>query len=153
MGWLGSLGTQRRRRDTSRISQYFWTIYLNIIRDLMVIEIFDLYLLLSTCQRSRSIRSKRTPKPSSVKLEKNPLSTGSSLPSPVPMWSDPLMNSILLSLSSGTPNIKISFRLVYFSITIVKKLKSLDLPDLLQAVQSKKLPKEALRGVLSRFKL
>lgn len=35
----------------------------------------------------------------------------------------------------------------------MKKLKSLDLPDLLQAVQSKKLPKEALRGVLSRFKL
>lgn len=35
----------------------------------------------------------------------------------------------------------------------MKKLKSLDLPDLLQAVQAKKLPKEALRGVLGRFKL
>lgn len=34
----------------------------------------------------------------------------------------------------------------------MKKLKSLDLPDLLQAVQNKKLPKEALRGVLGRFK-
>ena len=35
----------------------------------------------------------------------------------------------------------------------MKKLKNYDLPDLLQAVQSKKLPKEALRGVLGRFKL
>lgn len=35
----------------------------------------------------------------------------------------------------------------------MRKLKSLDIPDLLQAVKSKKLPKEALRGVLGRFKL
>lgn len=35
----------------------------------------------------------------------------------------------------------------------MKKLKSLDLPDLIGAVKSKKLPKEALRGVLSRFKV
>jgi hypothetical protein len=35
----------------------------------------------------------------------------------------------------------------------VKKLKSLDLPDLIGAVKSKKLPKEALRGVLTRFKV
>ena len=35
----------------------------------------------------------------------------------------------------------------------MKKLKSLDLPDLLATVKSKKLPKEALRGVLPRFKL
>jgi len=35
----------------------------------------------------------------------------------------------------------------------MKKLKSLDLPDLIGAVKSKKLPKEALRGVLPRFKV
>lgn len=35
----------------------------------------------------------------------------------------------------------------------MKKLKSLDLPDLIGAVKSKKLPKEALRGVLTRFKV
>lgn len=35
----------------------------------------------------------------------------------------------------------------------MKKLKSLDLPDLISAVKSKKLPKEALRGVLPRFKV
>lgn len=34
----------------------------------------------------------------------------------------------------------------------MKKLKSLDLPDLIGAVKSKRLPKEALRGVLTRFK-
>ena len=34
----------------------------------------------------------------------------------------------------------------------MKKLKSLDVPDLLQSVKNKKLPKEALRGVLNRFK-
>ena len=35
----------------------------------------------------------------------------------------------------------------------MKKLKSLDLPDLFTAVKNKKLPKEALRGVLTRFKM
>lgn len=40
----------------------------------------------------------------------------------------------------------------YLFINQVKKLKSLDLPDLIGAVKSKKLPKEALRGVLTRFK-
>lgn len=35
----------------------------------------------------------------------------------------------------------------------MKKLKSYDLPDLIGAVKAKKLPKEALRGVLARFKL
>jgi len=35
----------------------------------------------------------------------------------------------------------------------VKKLKGLDIPDLLQAVKAKKLPREALRSVLGRFKL
>ena len=38
-------------------------------------------------------------------------------------------------------------------INLVKKLKSLDLPDLIAAVKAKKLPKEALRAVLPRFKL
>jgi hypothetical protein len=33
----------------------------------------------------------------------------------------------------------------------VKKLKSYDIPDLLQTVKTKKLPKEALKGVLPRF--
>lgn len=37
-------------------------------------------------------------------------------------------------------------------ISLVKKLKSLDLPDLIGAVKGKKLPKEALRSVTSRFK-
>lgn len=35
----------------------------------------------------------------------------------------------------------------------MKKLKSLDLPDLIGAIKAKKLPKEALRSVLPRFKL
>ena len=34
----------------------------------------------------------------------------------------------------------------------MKKLKSLDLPDLVGAVKAKKLPKEALRSILTRFK-
>lgn len=38
-------------------------------------------------------------------------------------------------------------------IQTMKKLKSLDIPDLIKTVKSKKLPKEALRGVLGRFKL
>lgn len=38
-------------------------------------------------------------------------------------------------------------------IQTMRKLKSLDIPDLLQAVKSKKLAKEALRGVVGRFKL
>lgn len=38
-------------------------------------------------------------------------------------------------------------------IQTMRKLKGLDIPDVLQAVKSKKLPKEALRGVLNRFKL
>lgn len=38
-------------------------------------------------------------------------------------------------------------------IQTMKKLKSLDLPDLIRTVKSKKLPKEALRTVLSRFQL
>lgn len=38
-------------------------------------------------------------------------------------------------------------------LTPVKKLKSLDLPDLIGAIKAKKLPKEALRSVLPRFKL
>ena len=35
----------------------------------------------------------------------------------------------------------------------MKKLKSLDLPDLIKTVKSKKLPKEALRTILPRFAL
>jgi hypothetical protein len=35
----------------------------------------------------------------------------------------------------------------------MKKLKSLDIPDLLNAVKSKKLPKEALKGLICRFKM
>lgn len=35
----------------------------------------------------------------------------------------------------------------------MKKLKSLDLPDLIKTVKAKKLPKEALRTVLPRFQL
>ena len=35
----------------------------------------------------------------------------------------------------------------------MKKLKSLDLPDLIKTVKAKKLPNEALRSVLSRFQL
>jgi hypothetical protein len=35
----------------------------------------------------------------------------------------------------------------------MKKLKSLDLPDLIKTVKAKKLPKEALKSVLPRFKL
>ncbi len=35
----------------------------------------------------------------------------------------------------------------------MKKLKSLDLPDLIKTVKAKKLPKEALRTILPRFQL
>ena len=35
----------------------------------------------------------------------------------------------------------------------MKKLKSLDLPDLIKTVKAKKLPKEVLKSVLPRFKL
>ncbi len=38
-------------------------------------------------------------------------------------------------------------------IQTMKKLKSLDLPDLVKTVKAKKLPKEALRTVLPRFQL
>jgi hypothetical protein len=38
-----------------------------------------------------------------------------------------------------------------YLIEVVKKLKSFDIPDLLQAVKSKKLPVDALKSVLSRF--
>jgi hypothetical protein len=38
-----------------------------------------------------------------------------------------------------------------YLIEVVKKLKSFDIPDLLQAVKSKKLPIDALKSVLSRF--
>lgn len=38
-------------------------------------------------------------------------------------------------------------------IQTMKKLKSLDLPDLIKTVKAKKLPKEALRTILPRFTL
>lgn len=38
-------------------------------------------------------------------------------------------------------------------IQTMKKLKSLDVPDLIKTVKAKKLPREALRGLLVRFKL
>jgi hypothetical protein len=38
-------------------------------------------------------------------------------------------------------------------ILTMKKLKSSDVPDLIKTVRAKKLPKEALKTILSRFKL
>jgi hypothetical protein len=38
-------------------------------------------------------------------------------------------------------------------ITTMKQLKGFDIPDLIKTVKSKKLPKEALKTILSRFKL
>jgi hypothetical protein len=35
----------------------------------------------------------------------------------------------------------------------VKKLKSLDIPDSIESVKSKKLPKEVLKPIIPRFKL
>jgi len=35
----------------------------------------------------------------------------------------------------------------------MKKLKSADIPDLIKTVKAKKLPKEALKTILSRFRL
>ena len=35
----------------------------------------------------------------------------------------------------------------------MKKLKSTDIPDLLKTVKTKKLPKEALKAILSKFSL
>ena len=35
----------------------------------------------------------------------------------------------------------------------MKKLKSSDIPDLIKTVKAKKLPKEALKTIISRFKL
>lgn len=64
-----------------------------------------------------------------------------------------LMNYQQHLVSSDKFNIRILFKQVKINLKLVKKLKSLDVPDLLQAVKGKKLPKEALRGVLGRFKL
>jgi hypothetical protein len=38
-------------------------------------------------------------------------------------------------------------------IITMKKLKSSDVPDLIKTVRSKKLPKEALKAIIGRFKL
>lgn len=38
-------------------------------------------------------------------------------------------------------------------ILTMKKLKSSDVPDLIKTVRSKKLPKEALKAIIGRFKL
>lgn len=38
-------------------------------------------------------------------------------------------------------------------LTNMKKLKGLDIPDLVKTVKAKKLPKEALKAITSRFKL
>ncbi|GEM_PF-3373204 len=38
-------------------------------------------------------------------------------------------------------------------IITMKKLKGVDVPDLIKTVRSKKLPKEALKAILPRFKL
>lgn len=57
------------------------------------------------------------------------------------------------STFSENSNIKTLSKQVNIFHIVVKKLKGYDLPDILQAVQNKKLPKEALRGVLGRFKL
>jgi hypothetical protein len=35
----------------------------------------------------------------------------------------------------------------------VKKLKSLDIPDLVKSVKNHKLPKEALRSIIPRFNI
>lgn len=35
----------------------------------------------------------------------------------------------------------------------MKKLKGYDIPDLIKTVKSKKLPKEALKSISSKFKL
>ena len=35
----------------------------------------------------------------------------------------------------------------------MKKLKSLDIPDSIESVKSKKLPKEVLKPIIPRFKL
>lgn len=36
---------------------------------------------------------------------------------------------------------------------VVKKLKGLDIPDSIESVKSKKLPKEVLKPIIPRFKL
>lgn len=38
-------------------------------------------------------------------------------------------------------------------INTMKKLKSADIPDLIKTVNSKKLPKDALKAILNRFKV
>lgn len=38
-------------------------------------------------------------------------------------------------------------------IQVMKKLKSYDIPDIIKTVKAKKLPREVLRSILSRFKL
>jgi hypothetical protein len=38
-------------------------------------------------------------------------------------------------------------------ILTMKKLKGSDVPDLIKTVRSKKLPKEALKAIIGRFKL
>lgn len=70
-----------------------------------------------------------------------------------PLWLLQWIKLIEIWLSIEKFSIVTSFKQVFHFRYLVKKLKSYDLPDLLGAVKAKKLPKEALRGVLPRFKL
>ena len=54
---------------------------------------------------------------------------------------DPLTNLMVLLLSSEKFNTSHLFKQVTIVFSLVRKLKGLDIPDVLQAVKSKKLPK------------
>lgn len=56
-------------------------------------------------------------------------------------------------VSSEKCNIKVSFKQVIYEVILVKKLKGLDIPDSIESVKSKKLPKEVLKPIIPRFKL
>jgi hypothetical protein len=82
------------------------------------------------------------------------MSTGTTSLKLALIQSNPSTSSVKHCPSSEKPSTRASFKPVFLLlILLVKKLKSLDVPDLIKTVKAKKLPKEALRGVLGRFKL
>lgn len=96
---------------------------------------------------------KRTLPPFLNKLVLNPTSHGSNSPKTPPLLSTPSTPSQNGSVSSDKCNTKISSKPVRSLSYSVKKLKSLDIPDSIESVKSKKLPKEVLKPIIPRFKL
>lgn len=97
--------------------------------------------------------SKRTSKLSSNRPALNLTFHGNSSPKLQPQWSTPSTVLPNGSASLDKCNIKVSYKQVHSFNYSVKKLKSLDLPDSIESVRKKKLPKEVLKPIIPRFKL